>query len=354
LKAIQYEEYGSPNIVQYRDVGKPVPKDDEVLVRVEAASASAFDWHLVRGAPFLARLSHGLRRPKAPQLGVDFAGTLDSVGSRVTQFHVGDAVFGERIGSFAEYVSVPETSLARKPTNISFESAATAALSGVTALQALREMGHIQAGQTVLINGASGGVGTFAVQIAKSFGAEVTGVCSTHNLELVRSIGADHVIDYTREDFTRIGRRFDLIVDAVGNRSISDYRRALNSRGICVVVGFTTMSRLLRIWIGGTLVSRKAGRQIRLKTIPIDHDGLLYMAGLLESGKVVPVIDRRYTLKEVPSALAYLETGHARGKVVITIVTATASPEGGISLPTKPPVHGLDLDLVRHRPSQAA
>jgi NADPH:quinone reductase-like Zn-dependent oxidoreductase len=350
VKAIQYDQYGSPDVVQYREVATPIPKDDEVLVRVRAASASAFDWHLVRGAPFLARLSHGLRRPKAPQLGADFAGTVQSVGSLVTKFNIGDAVFGERIGSFAEYVCVPEVSLVEKPANVSFESAATLTISGVTALQSLREMGHIREGQTVLVNGASGGVGTFAVQIAKSFGAEVTGVCSTHNLDLVRSLGADHVIDYTREDFTRSGRHFDLIVDAVGNHSVSDYRRALNPHGICVVVGFTTMSRLLRTWIGGTLISRKAGKQIRVKTIPITHDGGVDLAALLESGKVVPVVDRRFPLKEVARALEYLETGHARGKVVITIGTPDESSSPIIA---KRPVLGFDLVVTGPASSHA-
>jgi NADPH:quinone reductase-like Zn-dependent oxidoreductase len=327
VKAILYEQYGSPNVVHLGEIDKPTPKDGEVLVRVVAASASAFDWHLMRGAPFLARLNHGLRRPKVPQLGIDLAGTVESVGARVTQFHPGDAVFGERTGSFADFVSVPEESLVAIPANVSFESAATVPLSGITALQGLRDLGHIRAGQTVLVNGASGGVGTFAVQIAKSFGAEVTGVCSTRNLELVRSIGADHVIDYTKEDFTRSGRKFDLILDAVGNHSVFAYRRVLTPQGICIVVGFTTMGRLLRVWIGGTLVSRKGGKQIRVKTIPIDREGLVCMQGLLATGQVVPVIDRRFALSEVPEALEYLEAGHAHGKVVITVGASEASPE---------------------------
>jgi NADPH:quinone reductase-like Zn-dependent oxidoreductase len=319
MRAIVYERSGPPETLQFRDVERPTPEADEVLVRVEAASASAFDWHLIRGAPFLARLSHGLRRPKNPRLGADFAGRVESVGANVTRFHPGDAVFGEHIGSFAEFVTAPADTLALKPANLTFESAATVTISAVTALQALRELGHIQAGQKVLVNGASGGVGTFAVQIAKSFGAEVTGVCSTRNLELVRSIGADHVIDYTQEDFTRTGQRYDLILEAVGNLSISDVRRALGPQGVCVVVGFTTMRRLLAVVIGGKLVSRKGGIRIALKTIPIDSDALEFVKGLLESGKVVPVIDRRYGLREVPDAIRYLEAGHARGKVVITV-----------------------------------
>jgi NADPH:quinone reductase-like Zn-dependent oxidoreductase len=319
MKAIQYERYGSPEVLHLKAVDRPTPKDDEVLVRVQAASASPFDWHLMRGAPFLARLSHGLRRPRVPQFGADLSGRVESVGARVTQFHPGEEVFGEHLGSFAEYAVVPEGSLALKPANVSFEAAATVPISGVTALQALRELGHIQPGQKVLINGASGGVGTFAVQIARSFGAEVTGVCGARNLEMVRSIGADHVIDHTQEDFTRNGQRYDLILDAVGNHSISDFRRALTPQGICVVVGFSTMTRLLRVWIGGSLVSRKNGMRIVLKTTPVDQAGLIFMKGLLETGKVVPVIDRRFSLSEVPEAIRYLETGHARGKVVITV-----------------------------------
>jgi NADPH:quinone reductase-like Zn-dependent oxidoreductase len=351
VKAILYEHYGSPEVVHLGEIHQPVPKDDEVLVRVEAASASAFDWHLMRGAPFLARLNHGIRKPKEPQLGVDLAGTVDSVGARVTQLHPGDRVFGERTGSFAEFVSVPEESLVQIPANVSFESAATVPLSGITALQALRDLGHIRAGLTVLVNGASGGVGSFAVQIAKSFGAEVTGVCSTRNLEWVRSIGADHVIDYTREDFTRSGRTFDLILDAVGNHSVFAYRRALTPQGICVVVGFTTMGRLLRVWIGGSLVSRKTGKQVRVKTIPINREGLVYMQGLLASGKVVPHIDRRFALREVPEALEYLEAGHAQGKVVITVGSSSTSPENRSPPATSVPVPGPAVSLVPGRPT---
>jgi NADPH:quinone reductase-like Zn-dependent oxidoreductase len=319
MKAIVCEEYGAPESLQYKEVGRPTPKDNEVLVGVRVASANAFDWHLMRGTPFLARVSHGLRRPKFPRLGADLAGRVESVGAMVTQFQPGDEVFGEHLGSFAEYVIVPEESLTLKPANVSFESAASVPLAGITALQALREIGHIRAGQKVLVNGASGAVGTFAVQIAKSFGAEVTGVCSPVNLELVRSIGADHVIDYTHEDFTRSSERYDLILDAVGNHSVSDFRRVLSPRGICVVVGFSTMARLLRIWVMSALTSRKGGMRVVLKTMPVNQEGLVFMKNLLESGKVVPVIDRRYALNEVPEALRYLEAGHARGKVMITV-----------------------------------
>jgi NADPH:quinone reductase-like Zn-dependent oxidoreductase len=326
MKAIVYEQYGSPDILQLKEVERPVPAENEVLVRVSAASASPFDWHLMRGAPFLARLSHGLRRPKVPSLGADLAGRVETVGALVTKFHPGDEVFGEHIGSFAEYVAIPEEyCLSLKPANLTFESAATVPISGITALQALRDIGHIQSGQKVLINGASGGVGTFAVQIAKSFGAEVTGVCGPENLEMVRSIGADHLIDYTREGFTRTGERYDLILDAVGNCSVSDFRRALNPQGTGVVVGFTSMARLLSVVIVGKIMSRKQGMKFALKTTAIDKDGLLFLKGLLEAGKVVPVIDRSYTLDEVPAAMRYLEAGHARGKVVITVGSPVAA-----------------------------
>jgi NADPH:quinone reductase-like Zn-dependent oxidoreductase len=319
VKAILYENYGPPEVLQLKEVEKPTPNAGEVLVRVQAASASPFDWHLMRGAPLLARISHGLRRPKVPQFGADLAGTVDSVGPNVTQFHPGDEVFGESMGSFAEYVTVSEDKLAGMPPNVTFDGAATVGISGVTALQALCDLGHVRAGTTVLINGASGGIGTFAVQIAKSFGAEITGVCGSRNLGLVRSLGADHVIDYTKEDFSRSGLRYDLVLDAVGNVSVSDYRRSLSPHGIGVGVGFTSMSRLLRVWIGGTLVSRKEGRRIVVKTTPVNKAALVVMRDLLAAGKVVPVIDRRYTLKEVREAIAYLEEGHAQGKVVIAI-----------------------------------
>ncbi|MFI5414449.1 MAG: NAD(P)-dependent alcohol dehydrogenase, partial [Candidatus Lutacidiplasmatales archaeon] len=214
MKAIIYDSYGPPEVLQLRETEKPIPRENEVLISVQSASASAFDWHVMRGAPILARMTHGFLRPKDGRMGVDFAGRVEEIGKSVTRFRAGDEVYGERRGSFAEYLTVPEDSLELKPTNLSFDSAATVPISGITALQALRDMGHVQPGQTVLINGAAGGVGTFAVQIAKSFGAEVTGVCSTPNLDLVRSIGADHVVDYTKTDFTKDGKRYDLIIDA--------------------------------------------------------------------------------------------------------------------------------------------
>jgi NADPH:quinone reductase-like Zn-dependent oxidoreductase len=317
MKAIVYHEYGSPDVLQLKDVEKPAPRENEVLVKVRAASANPADWHTMRGAPFLARLVNGLLKPKHPRLGADLAGSVEAVGRNVTQFQVGDDVFGgmplSEMGSFAEFVCTNEDALALKPSKMTFEQAAAVPLAAFTALQGLRDKGRIRQGQKVLINGASGGVGTFAVQIAKSFGTEVTGVCSTRNLDMVRSIGADHVIDYTKEDFTKNGQRYDLIFDAVGNRSISDYKRALSPNGICSVAGFTTLSRLFQLMIFGN-------KQIGLmETAKGNKKDLILIKELLETGKVVPVIDRTYPLSEVPEAIRYLETGHARGKVVITI-----------------------------------
>ncbi|HWM50439.1 MAG TPA: NAD(P)-dependent alcohol dehydrogenase, partial [Thermoplasmata archaeon] len=291
-----------------------------VLVKVHAASANPVDWHTMRGKPFLVRFSEGLRKPKDPRLGTDIAGRVEAVGSNVTQFKLGDEVFGTCPGGFAEYASAREDRLALKPTNRSFEESAAVPVAAFTALQGLRDSGRIRAGQKVLVNGASGGVGTFAVQIAKSFETEVTGVCSTRNLEMVRSIGADHVIDYTQEDFTRSGPRYDLIYDAVGNRSVSAYKRALRPQGTCVIAGFSGMSRLFQHVIGGRLMSMTGNKKIGLMGLakPNQKD-LIVMKRLLEAGKVVPVIDRRYPLSETAEAIRYLEQGHARGKVVISV-----------------------------------
>ena len=318
MKAILYPKYGSPDVLQFKEVEKPTPKDNEILVKMYAASANPLDWHLMRASPFLARLGGGLRKPKDPRLGVDFAGRVEAVGSNVTQFQPGDEVFGAATGAFAGYLCVAENEVALKPANLSLEEAAAVPVAATTALQGLRDKVH--SGQKVLVNGASGGVGTFAVQIAKSFGAEVTGVCSTRNLDMVRSIGADHVIDYTREDFTRNGQRYDLIYDAVGNRSVTDYKRALNPGGICVVAGFSKLSRLFQHMVLGPLRSKVGSKKVGLMGIAkINQKDLLYLRELLEAGKVVPVIDRRYSLCEVPEAIRYLEKGHARGKVVITV-----------------------------------
>jgi NADPH:quinone reductase-like Zn-dependent oxidoreductase len=320
MKAAIYTRYGPPDVVQIEDVEKPVPKDNEVLIKVRAASVNALDWHRMRGAPFLARLGEGLRKPKDPRLGADIAGRVEAVGNNVTQFQPGDEVFGAWTGSFAEYASVPENRVALKPTNSSFEEAAAVPVAAITALQGLRDKGHIHSGQKVLVNGASGGVGTFAVQIAKSFGTEVTGVCSTRNLAMVRSIGADHVIDYTQEDFTRNGQHYDLIYDAVGNRSVSDYQRALNPKGACVIAGFQNLQRLFEHVVLRPLRSKTGNKKVGLMGIAkMNQKDLVYVKELLEAGKVVPVIDRRYPLSGTAEALRYLEEGHARGKVVITI-----------------------------------
>ena len=326
MRAIVYHTYGSPDVLKLEDVQKPVPQDDEVLVQVHAASVNAADWHLMRGTPFLARLVNGLQKPKNTKLGADVAGRVEAVGRNVTQFQVGDDVFGcipiHELGSFAEYVCAHEDALALKPAKMTFEQAAAVPLAAFTALQGLRDKGQIKLGQKVLVNGASGGVGTAAVQIAKSFGTEVTGVCSSRNLEMVRSIGADHVIDYTQEDFTKNGQRYDLIFDAVGNRSVSDFKRALSPNGICAVAGFTTLSHLFQVIVLGSWVSRTGRKKIGLmETANPNKKDLLFIKELLEAGKVVPVIDRTYPLSEVPEAIRYLEAGHAKGKVVITVAT---------------------------------
>jgi NADPH:quinone reductase-like Zn-dependent oxidoreductase len=334
MKAIVYTEYGSPDVLQLKEVEKPAPKENEVLVKVYAASANAADWHLMRAEPFLARLENGLRKPKNTKLGADIAGRVEAVGRNVTEFHPGDEVFGamplDELGGFSEYVCAHEDALALKPARLTFEQAAAVPLAAFTALQGLRDKGQIQPGQRVLINGASGGVGTFAVQIAKSFGTEVTGVCSTRNLDMVRSIGADHVIDYTREDFTNNGQQYDLIYCAVGNRSVSDYRRALSPNGICSVAGFTALSRMFQIMLLG-------GEKVGLMgTAKGNKKDLLFIKELLEAGKITPVIDRYYSLSEIPDAIRYLEAGHAQGKVVITV--HQAEPDQSLHLPAAVPV----------------
>lgn len=324
MKAIFYTQYGSPDVLQYKDIEKPTPKANEVLVKVYAASVNPLDWHIMRASPFLARLEAGLFKPNKTSLGADIAGRVEAVGSSVTRFKPGDEVFGDVFtGGFAEYVCANENVLAFKPSNVSFESAAAVPVAGLTALQGLRDKGQIRKGQKVLVNGASGGVGTFAVQIAKSYGTEVTGVCSTRNLELVRSIGADHVIDYTREDFTNNGQQYDLIFCAVGNHSITEYKRALTPQGICSIAGFTGLGRLFEHMLIGPYRSKVGGKQVGLMpTAKADKDDLSHLSELLKSGKIVPVIDRSYPLSETAEAVRYLETSRARGKVVITIAQA--------------------------------
>src|SRR5256886_1669803 len=327
MKAIVYCDYGLGN-VRLDQIEKPVPKDDEVLVRVRAASVNPYDWHFVEGTPYVMRaMGVGLRKPKDIRLGVDFAGTVEAVGKNVTQFKPGDEVFGGRGGAFAEYVCRRATgAIALKPANVTFEQAAALNTAGITALQAVRDQGKVQSGQKVLINGASGGVGTFAVQIAKSYGADVTGVCSTRNVDLVQSLGADHVIDYTKEDFTKGDQRYDVILDNVANHSISEYRRVLTPKGKYIMIGggsgakdwqglFGMMTRPFKAMLLKPFVSQEMGMML---TDPKQND-LVVLADLLQSGKVEPVIDRTYKLSDLPDAIRYLEQGHARGKVVITV-----------------------------------
>ena len=322
MKAIVNTKYGSPDVLELKEVEKPTPKENEVLIKVRAASLNALDWHLMRGKPFAVRLMiGGLFKPKITQPGRDAAGVVEAVGSSVTQFKPGDEVFGACPGAFAEYVCANEDRLALKPANISFEEAAAVPVAAITALQALRDKGQIQRGQKVLIDGAGGGVGTFAVQIAKSFGAEVTAVCSTRNVDTARSIGADHVIDYTREDFSQNGQRYDLILGANAYHSIFDYRRALAKDGIYVGAGgggqslpVMLIGMLLQLLL--SLIGSKKMCGFMAKIIKTD---LVFLKDLLAAGKIVPVIDRRYPLRDVAEALRYLEEGHAKGKVVINI-----------------------------------
>ena len=323
MKAIVYTEYGSPDVLELKEVAKPTPKDDEVLVKVYAVSVNAADLHLLKADPFLIRLSSGLIKPKNTILGSDIAGRVEAVGGNAKQFKPGDEVFGDISGcgwgGFAEYACVSETALVLKPANLSFEEAAAVPMAAVTALQGFHYAGQIRPGQKVLINGASGGVGTFAVQLAKSFGAEVTAVCSTRNLDRARSIGADHVIDYTREDFTRNGQAYDLIFATNGDRSISDYRRALSPRGIYVQTG-GSMAQMSQAMIQGPWISMTGSKKMgNMGVAKPNQKDLAFIRELLESGKVKPVIDRCYPLREVADALRYLEEGHAQGKVVITV-----------------------------------
>jgi NADPH:quinone reductase-like Zn-dependent oxidoreductase len=328
MKAIVYHRYGSPDVLQYEDIEKPTVGDDQVLIKVRAASVNPLDWHYMRGKPYVMRISGGLRMPKATRLGVDVAGQVEAVGKNVTQFKPGDEVFGGyvRAWAFAEYACTPASALVMKPDNVTFEQAAAAPVAAFTALLGLRDKGQVQPGQKVLINGAAGGVGTFAVQIAKWLGANVTGVCSQGNVELVRSIGADHVIDYTQQDFTKGAQRYDVLLDAVGNHSLFACIRILNPKGICVVVTgpdgrwIGPLARFMRAWALSPFVSQKL---IPFIARPTKED-LTILQELMRAGKVISVIDRCYRLSEVPEAIRYLETGHARGKVVITVGTTTA------------------------------
>ena len=320
MKAIVRETYGSPDVLHLEDVPVPAVGDADVLVRVHAASANAGDWHLLRGTPFPFRLVAGLRTPKFKIIGTDIAGRVEAVGRTVTRFRPGDDVFGELsrcgFGAYAEFAAAPEQALALKPADLSFEEAATLPTAGCTALQGLRK-GRIQAGQRVLINGASGGVGTFAVQLAKAFGTEVTAVCSGRNADVVRSIGADHVVDYTKDDFATRGQRYDLILAANGDRSIWDYRRALAALGCYAMTGGSNRQLTDALLFGPLLsIGRQKFRNVLMRPSQAD---LLVLKELCEAGKLRPVIDRRFALSEVPAAIRYVEDGHARGKVVVTV-----------------------------------
>jgi NADPH:quinone reductase-like Zn-dependent oxidoreductase len=319
MKAIVYEKYGPPDVLQLKEVAKPTPKDEEVLVKVHAASINYSDWHILSGDLLLRLMTGGFLKPKHKILGDDIAGRVEAVGPNVKQFHPGDEVFGiSNFGAFAEYVCVPENLLALKPASMTFEGAAAVPVAAITALQGLRDHGQIQSGQKVLINGASGGVGTFAVQIAKSFGAVVTGVCSTRKLDMVRSIGADHVIDYTREDFTKSGQRYDLILAAGGYHPISDYKRALSPEGIYICAG-GSMAQYFQATLLGALISMTGSKKLGSMFAKPNPKDYVFLIELFEAGKVVPVIDRRYPLSEVAEALRYYGEGHTQGKIVITV-----------------------------------
>ena len=325
MKAIVYCEYGLPDVLKLQDVEKPVPADDELLVKIRAAALNPLDWHYLRGTPYLMRLETGLRKPKVTRLGVDFAGTVEAVGKNVKRFKPGDDVFGGRAGAFGEYVTVSEDRVVvPKPAGLTFEQAAAIPIAAVTALQGLRDKGKLQPGHKVLINGASGGVGTFAVQIARSMGAIVTGVCSTRNLELVRSLGADRVIDYTREDYTQGDEKYDVILDNVGNHSLLDNRRVLKPDGKFVLIGgggpddgnwIGPMAKPINALLLSPFISQDMGMMLA----ELNPQDLILLGDLVQSGKVTPVIDRTYSLSQVPEAVGYLEAGHARGKVIITV-----------------------------------
>jgi NADPH:quinone reductase-like Zn-dependent oxidoreductase len=323
MKAIVQRCYGPPEVLKLEEVEKPKPEPGQVLVRIQVASINPLEWHAMRGDPYISRQSRGWGTPKETRIGVDYAGTVEAVGADVTTFKPGDQVFGARSGALAEYVAARESgSVVLKPSNVSFEQAAAVAVAGVTALQALRDWGKLESGQRVLINGASGGVGTFAVQIAKAYGAEVTGVCSTRNVELVRSLGADHVIDYKKQDFTEAEQRYDLIIDIVGNHSLLKLTRVVHPDGIVVAVGVAKADR----WIGARLDAIKARMlspfvdpEVLRFRADITKEDLNILRELMQAGKVTPVIDRRYPLNDLAAAMAYLETGRARGKVVINV-----------------------------------
>ncbi len=323
MKAAVRDRYGQPDVVEVREIDKPDVTDDEVLVRVRAASVNPADWYTVTGTPYVGRAQMGLLKPKSDRLGTDFAGQVEAVGKNVTQFRPGDEVFGGKNGSLAEYVCVREDrAVVAKPADVTFEQAAAVPVAALTALQGLRDKGRIQPGQEVLINGASGGVGTFAVQIAKALGAEVTGVCSTRNVDLVRSIGADHVIDYTQEDFTRNGRRYHLMLDIAGSRPWSECRRVLNPQATLVMIGAPKGNRLfgpLSHVVKMRLASLRGSQKAVLFIAKFNKPDMAVLQELLEAGNMTPVVDRRYELSEIADAFRYMGEGHARGKIVLTV-----------------------------------
>ena len=322
MKAIVQDTYGSPDVLKLREIDTPEVGDDEALVRVHAAGVDRGVWHLMTGLPYLTRLAFGLRAPKNPVPGMDVAGVVETIGENVSRFQPGDEVFGVGKGTFAEYTLAREEKLAHRPANLTFEQAAAVAISGLTALQGLRDHGQVEPGQRVLIIGASGGVGTFAVQIAKAFGAEVTGVCSTTKVDMVRSIGADHVIDYTREDFAKGEHRYDVILDVGGSSSLARLRHALTPEGTLVLVGGEEGGRWLGIvarLLRAHLLSPFVGQKLRTYVSSENHEDMIVLKNLIESGKLTPVLDRTYPLAEVPEAIRYLQEGHAQGKLVITV-----------------------------------
>ncbi len=322
MKAIVYRSYGPPDVVHIEEVDKPVPRDNEVLIKVRAASVNPLDWHFMRGSPGFLRLITGIGKPRLPRLGADVAGEVEAAGSAVTLFKPGDAVYGTCRGAFAEFACAAPATLALKPQALTFEQAAAVPIAGLTALQALRDKAHVQPGHRVLINGAAGGVGTFAVQIGRSFGAEVTGVCSGRNVEMVRTLGANHVIDYTREDFARSSQRYDAILECVGNHSYSESRPVLNKGGVYVGIGggpHTKSMALLAGMIRNIVLSWFASEKMAGILAKSNTADLNLLAGLMTDGRITPVIDLQYKLTEVPEALRYLEAGHARGKVVIVV-----------------------------------
>ena len=321
MKAITYRRYGTPEVLEYVDTEKPTIRDEEVLIKVRAASVNPLDYAFMSGEPYLIRMMNGFRKPKTTRPGVDVAGEVDAVGSKVTRFKPGDEVFGAGEGSFAEYATAPAQFLAAKPPGMTFEQAASINIGGVTALQSLRNTAKLQSGDKLLINGASGGVGTFAVQLAKYFGAHVSGVCSTRNVEMVRSIGADRVIDYTKEDFTRSAEKYDVIFDNIGNHSLLACRRALNPKGKCVLVGGEKNGWIkpLDRMFGGVLLSMFVSQKFQPSMTERSGDDLAFLSQLFEEGRLEPVIERTYTLAETPEAMRHLGSGHARGKIIIRV-----------------------------------